>query len=111
MAVPPVPSAQSTVTSWPLAALNVTVNVRLVVPLSPSATLGEVMESVGASSSSVIVPVPVPAVFDTAAFVGLLNVTTTVSFDSSSVSPVTDTSKVRLVVPAAKVSVPPVIAV
>ena len=58
-----------------------------------------------------IVPVPVPAVFDTVAFVGLLSDTTTVSFDSSSASPVTDTSKVRLVVPAVKVSVPPVIAV
>ena len=86
-------------------------NVRFVVPLSPSVTLGESIDSVGASSSSVIVPVPVPAVFDTAAFVGLLSSTTTVSFDSSSVSPVTDTSKVRLVVPAAKVSVPPAIAV
>ena len=108
--MPPVPSAQSTVTCWPLAALNVTVNVRFAEPLSPSFTLGELTDSVG-PSSFVIVPVPVPAVFDTAAFVALLSDTTTVSFDSASVSPVTDTSKLRLVVPAAKVSVPPVIAV
>ena len=86
-------------------------NVRFVVPLSPSVTLGESIDSVGASSSSVIVPVPVPAVFDMAAFVGLLRDTTTVSFDSSRTSPSTDTSKVWLVVPAAKVSVPPVMAV
>ena len=55
--------------------------------------------------------VPVPLAVEIVAFVGLLRVTTTVSFDSSSASPVTDTSKVWLVVPAAKVSVPPVIAV
>ena len=55
--------------------------------------------------------VPVPLAVEIVAFVGPLRVTTTVSFDSSSASPVTDTSKVRLVVPAAKVSVPLVIAV
>ena len=86
-------------------------NVRFVEPLSPSATLGESIESVGVASSSVIVPVPVPTVLDMAAFVGLLNVTTTVSFASSSVSPSAATLKVWLVVPAAKVSVPAVIAV
>ena len=58
-----------------------------------------------------IVPVPVPAVLDTTAFVGLLSDTRIVSFASSPVSPVTDTSKVWLVVPAVKVSVPPEIAV
>ena len=84
-------------------------NVSVAEPLFPSATLGESIDSVGVPSSSVIVPVPLAV--EIVAFVGLLRVTTTVSFDSSSVSPVTDTSKVRLVVPAAKVSVPPVIAV
>ena len=64
----------------------------------------------GVASLSVIVPVPVPAVLDTAAFVGALRVTTTVSFDSSRTSPSTDTLKVWLVVPVAKVSVPAVIA-
>ena len=67
------------------------------------------MESVGGSSSSVIVPVPVAVPM--VAYAALLNVTTTVSSASSVVSPVTDTSKLRLVVPAANVSVPPVIAV
>ena len=109
MAVPPVPSAQSTVTCRPLAALNVAVNVRFVEPLSPSVTLGELIDSVGVASLSVIVPVPVPA--EIVAFVALLRATTTVSFGSSRTSPVTDTLKVWLVVPAAKVSVPPVIAV
>ena len=84
-------------------------NVRFVVPLSPSVTLGESIDSVGAPSSSMIVPVPVAVAI--VAPVAPLRVTTTVSTDSSSVSPVTDTSKVRLVVPAAKVSVPAVIAV
>ena len=109
MAVPVPTSAYCTVTCWPLAALNLTVNVRFVEPLSPSVTLGESIDSVGRSSSSVIVPVPLTV--EIVAFAALLRVTTTVSFDSSSVSPVTDTLKVWLVVPAVKVSVPPVIAV
>ena len=58
-----------------------------------------------------IVPVPVPVVADTVAFVAPLRVTKTVSFNSSVVSPVTATLKVWLVVPAVKVSVPPVIVV
>ena len=86
----------------------------IVVAPSPSPTLlsstVKVIE-VGAASSSVIVPVPVPAVVETTAFVGALSDTRTVSFDSSRTSPVTDTSKVWLVVPAVKVSVPPVMAV
>ena len=77
-----------------------------VAPAAPSDTLGESIDSVGAASSSVIVPVPVPDMLDTTALVGLLSVTTTVSFGSSSVSPVTDTTNVLLVSPAAKVSVP-----
>ena len=62
------------------------------------------MASVGAPSSSVIVPVPVPV--EIVAFTALLSSTTTVSSDSSVVSPVTDTARVRLVSPAANVSVP-----
>ena len=109
MAVPPVPPPSFTVTCLPLAGLRVTVNVRFVEPLSPSVTRGELTDSVGIPSLSVIVPVPLTV--EIVAFVAPLRVTTTVSFASSSVSPVTDTSKVWLVVPAVKVSVPPVIAV
>ena len=60
-------------------------------------------------SSFVIVPVPVPVPI--AALMPLLSATTTVSSGSSSVSPVTDTVISRVVVPAAKVRVPPVMAV
>ena len=67
------------------------------------------MASVGAPSSSVILPVPVPV--EIIAFVGWLNATTTVSSGSSVVSPVTDTVMLRLVSPAANVSVPAVNAV
>ena len=79
-------------------------NVRSADPLSPSATLGESMASVGAPSSSLIVPVPVPV--EIAAFTALLSSTTTFSSGSSVASPVTDTARVRLVSPAAKVRVP-----
>ena len=64
----------------------------------------------GAASSSVIVPVPVRPLTGSA-FTGPLSTTTTVSSCSSLVSPVTDTVTPRLVVPAAKVSVPAVNAV
>ena len=83
----------------------------LVAPLSAIEVRDSARVTVGASSSSVIVPVPVPAVLDTVAFVGLLRATTTVSFGSSVVSPRTDTVTVLLVSPAAKVSVPPLSAV
>ena len=56
-----------------------------------------------------IVPVPVAA--EKVAFTALLNSTTTVSSGSSVVSPVTDTMMIRLVSPAANVSVPAVNAV
>ena len=88
---------------------TVAVTVIVVAPsssLTVSSSTVSVIE-VGAASLSVIVPVPVPAVVETTAFVGALRDT----FDSSRTSPVTDTLKVWLVVPAAKVSVPPVIAV
>ena len=76
------------------------------VPGAPSVTRGESMDSVGASSSSVTVPVPAPAPGAMEAFTGALNVTATVSSGSSATSPMTVTSIVRLVSPAAKVSVP-----
>ena len=82
-----------------------------VVPAAPSATLGASRVSVGAPSSSTTVPVPVAAPAARVALTGLLNVTATVSFASSVPSPVTVTSIVRVVVPAVKVSVPPVMAV
>ena len=111
MAVPVPASAYRTVAWRPEAALRVAVYVSGVEPLSPSVTLGSLIDSVGVASSSVIVPVPVPAVVETAAFTGSFSRTFTVSFASSKTSPVTDTLKVWLVVPAAKVSVPPAMAV
>ena len=60
----------------------------------------------GATSSSTIVPVPVRPLTGTCAFTGPLSTTATVSSGSSLVSPVTDTVTLRLVTPAAKVSVP-----
>ena len=63
----------------------------------------------GAASSSMIVPVPVAV--PSTAFVGLRKVTMTVSSPSSTVSSVTETAMVRLVAPAANVSVPEVSAV
>ena len=110
VAVPVSASAYPTVTRLPLAALSVTVNVNVgVAPDVPSVTLDDEIDNIGAPSSFVIVPMPVPA--EVVAFVGLLRLTTTVSSDSSVVSPVTDTVTARLVVPAAKVSVPAVNAV
>ena len=74
-----------------------------------TAAAGESMDTDGGGSSSSIVPVPVAAVVGSAgsvAFVGPLNLTSTVSFGSSSVSPATVTSTFLLVSPAAKVSAP-----
>ena len=89
--------------------LRLTVKVRVAVPLSPSVTLGESMDATGVPSSSVMVPVPVPAAM--VAFAALPSVSTTVSFDSSVVSEVTETEKVLLVSPATKVRVVAVTAV
>jgi hypothetical protein len=50
-----------TVTVRPLAALKVAVKVAAVVPVLPSATVMSPTASVGAASSSVIVPTPVPS--------------------------------------------------
>ena len=60
--------------------------------------------TVGAASSSVIVPTPVDA-DPSVALVGPLSVSRTVSFGSSAVSPVTSTRARLLVSPAANVSV------
>ena len=111
VAVPVIASAYATVTRLPLAALRRTTYVSVEDPPFPSITLGDVIDTIGTASSSAIVPVPLAAPLASLAFVGLLNVTTTVSSGSSSASPVTKTPSVRLVVPAAKVSVPPVSAV
>ena len=109
-AVPVSASAYPTVTRLPLPALSVTVNVNDgVAPTVPSGTLGDEIDSVGAPSSSVIVPVPLPAAI--VAFVAPLSLTATVSSDSSVVSPLTDTAMLRLVTPAANVSVPAATAV
>ena len=62
--------------------------------------------TVGSSSLSVMVPVPVPA--DIPALIGSLSSMTTVSFCSSTSSPVTVTVNDLLRSPGAKVSVPPV---
>ena len=75
-------------------------------PLSPSAALGESIENT--RSLSVIVPVPLAVEMPV---VALLSSSTTVSFPSCVVSPVTDTAIVWVVVPAANVSVPPATAV
>ena len=109
--MPPV-IPKTTATFRLLAGFRLTVKFMFVEPLSPSVTVGELTESVGVvESSSRMVPVPLPAVADSVAFVGLLRVTTTVSSDSLVPSPVTDTVIVWLVVPAANVSVPAVSAV
>ena len=89
-------------------ALSVTVNTRFTEPVSPSVTLGELIENV--ISLSIIVPVPL-AVAMPAPPVALLSEITTVSFPSCAVSPVTGTVIVLLVSFAANVSVLPVIAV
>ena len=80
-----------------------------VAPAAPSTTRGASMDSVGASSSSLTVPVP--AASPRVALTGPLNVTATVSSASSVASPVTVTAMACVVVPAAKVSVPGVSAV
>ena len=102
--MPVLASAKPTVTCRPLAAFSVTEKLMVTVPLSPSVTLAEPIETVGNASSSVIVPVPVPVKM--VAFVGLLSFTLTVSSASSSVSPLTVTAMLLLVSPAAKVKVP-----
>ena len=88
----------------PLAADSDTVKSRCACPLSPSATLGLSIPTVGAASSSVIVPTPVEAE-PSVALPGALSVSRTVSSGSSVVSPFTRTVAVLLVSPTANVSV------
>ena len=107
--MPPV-IPNTTLTLCVTASLRLTVKVMFVEPLSPSFTVGELTESIDLSSS-LMVPVPLLAVVDSVALVGLLRVTTTVSCDSYVVSPVTDTVIVPLVSPAAMVKVPELSAV
>ena len=83
--------------------------VSAVEPSFPSVTLGESMERTGRESSSRMVPVPVPITI--AAPEAFERFTTTVSSDSTAVSPVTETVTVRLVSPGAKASDPAVSAV
>ena len=92
-----------------LAALSVTVNVNSALA-APSVAGWAVIEMVGGSSSSVMVPVPVKVVASTA-LVGLLRVTYTVSLSSSVLSPSTVTLMLLLVSPAANVREPAVRAV
>ena len=91
-------------TSRPLAALSDTVNTRSAEPLFPSVTLAEAMDTVGGSSSSVMVPVA--EAVETVAFTGFERVTVRVSSGSSPASVVTGTEMVSVVSFAAKVSVP-----
>ena len=104
------PAAAETVTvvCWLDARSRLAVTVaELVAPLSAIELRDSARVTVGVASSSVIVPVPLPAVADTVAFAAPLRATTTVSFGSSVVSPRTVTVTVLLVSPAANVSVPP----
>ena len=68
-------------------------------------------DTVGASSSSVIVPVPIPTFVPIIALDGLLSFTTMVSFCSSTVSPAIVTLISFSVSPTANVNVLPVNAV
>ena len=94
------------------AALDAPLNFAVTVATPPLSEIDEddkISETVGVPSSSVIVPVPMPVAI--LALFALLNVMITVSFDSLSASPVTDTSMFLLVCPAVKVNVPEVTAV
>ena len=90
-------------TSRPLAVLSVTVKVSVAVdPSAPSATLGASTDSSGVASSSVIVPLAVPAPWslESVALVSVPRVTSTVSLSSSNVSPFTLMTMAALVSPA-----------
>ena len=103
-------SAQSTVTGRPLGADSVTLKFSAgFSPGSPSATFGLSMDSVGAASSSSMVPLPsrVSASFGSEALTAPDSRRATVSSSSYEASPVTATAMVLLVSPGAKVSVPP----
>ena len=88
----------------PLEELNDNANVAVVVPTLPSVTDAFVIDSTGAVSSFVIVPVPVPPTI--AAFVAPLRFTVNVSLASNVVSPFTSTVTVCVVIPGLNVTVP-----
>ena len=81
-------------------------NIRSVLPASPSATLVSAIDSPGSASPSVIVPVAL--IMDRVALIGLLKLSVRVSSSSASVSPNTGTVTVVWVAPAAIVAVPDV---
>ena len=115
-AVPPVAVTVTVIASPEVPPLRLAVTVvALPAPLSlivsgfPASGSDRASASVGVGSSSVIVPTPMTAPQRCAG--GLFSEIRTVSSGSSSASPVTVTSMVWLVSDAAKVSVPPVMAV
>ena len=92
----------------PLGASSVTAKLSVAVPVSPSATEGDDTDTVGGSSSSMIVPVtaevgapPANAALDTAD-----RTSVTVSSCSSKTSPATSTATVLDVSPGVNVNVP-----
>src|SRR5256885_1787172 len=90
--------ATETLTGTPLTADDVTVNTIGVVPLSPSVAAVHPIDTIGASSSSMIVPVAVAVPM--VALVGFERLAVNVSLFSCSVSPTTGTANVALVEPA-----------
>src|SRR5262245_1697491 len=94
-----------TVTDEALAALRLAVNVKLVVPVLPSARVTSLMLSVGSGASSLVM-VHVLTARAIVALVGLASVMKNVSSASTVVSPMTGTGIVRDVTPGANVRVP-----
>jgi hypothetical protein len=92
------------VTVWPLAAESVAVKTALVVAMLPSGTVTSSIETLGAASSSLIVPTPSPSAM--VALIGAVRLTVKVSSASESVSPTTSTVTVFEVSPVRNVSVP-----
>jgi hypothetical protein len=82
----------------------VTVKFAFTVPESPSVTVTSSMDSVGAPSSSVIVPTPWAS--EIVALPGFVRLRKNVSLFSSSRSPLTSTVTCFVVWPAVNVSVP-----
>ena len=108
-AVPEPPSLTRTDVASVDAGLSVSVNVISALPVSPSVTLADEMETDG-RSSSVIVRTPDAPPSRIEAFDALLSPTVTSSFPSWTLSPITVTETFFEVCPSVKVSVPPVIA-
>ncbi len=102
MAVP-LAVCQVTVIVLVLAFDSETVKLAGVVPLFPSTTETSLIV-IETGSSSVIVPTPWASAIVTPVGVGIVRLTTNVSFPSLSVSPLTVTATVLLVCPGVKVS-------